>query len=165
MRKILIVLSLMALNICYGQIKVDLMNGEKLQVGALKPSKLGKQSINLDGNDIEKSAILLYNEKGKNFTFNNKNFAKTKIKGVYSIDDNCDKGKVLAFKYYNSRMSVGSIPLGDQEALNDELLQNCYNEKVRQIKNGQTVGWVVAGVSFSLSLVLFISAVSQASSM
>ncbi len=165
MKKILIVLSLMALNICYGQIKVDLMNGETIQGGTLKPSMLGKQMVNLDGNEIEKSTIMLYNEKGKNFTFNNKNFAKTKIKGVYSIDDNCDKGKVLAFKYYNSRMSVSSIPLGDQEALNDELLVKCYNEKVKQIKNGQTVGWVVVGVSFSLSLVLFISAVSAASSM
>jgi len=141
------------------------MDGKVLQGNTLKQSPVNKQYITFDGTEISKSNVLLYSEKGKNFTFNDKNSKRLKLKGNFDPTENCGKGKILAFKYYNSKMNVNEIPLGDEKALNDPALIDCYNKEVRKIKKGQTVSWIVAGVSFSIGLGAFIAAVSAASAL
>jgi len=78
------------------------------------------------------------------------------------MDEPCYKAKIHAYKYFRYKGTTAN-PYADSS--HKESYSTCFEEQTKKLRTRSTVGAVGGGVAFALGLSLFISSVSQASSL
>ncbi|MGI9543373.1 MAG: hypothetical protein ACR2MX_08945 [Cyclobacteriaceae bacterium] len=150
----------------HSQSKIFLENGSTIPYSEIKANGKKSDATILSNNEnmsLAKKDILSFtNSNGALYTFHLKSGRKLKVKEKGSIDEPCYKAKIHAYKYFKYKGATTN-PYADASSKKD--YASCFEEQTKKLRTRSTVGAVSGGVAFALGLSLFISSVSQASSL